>query len=154
MYIDAEGTFRPQRLLQIADRYNDSLYLFPSLCLWNVHSIFMFFDTTGLDWMVLMYWKMLLMLEHITLIINHDFFLKQLQWWWKQGATSGGSFCSVLLRSGNCQSYIICLLNNVTEVHYTIIIIILNHHRLALLPTEGDRFYFISSFLIRLWVVL
>jgi hypothetical protein len=32
MYIDAEGTFRPQRLLQIADRYNDSLYCFVDLC--------------------------------------------------------------------------------------------------------------------------
>lgn len=25
LYIDAEGTFRPQRLLQIAERYNDHL---------------------------------------------------------------------------------------------------------------------------------
>lgn len=27
MYIDAEGTFRPQRLLQIADRYDEETWL-------------------------------------------------------------------------------------------------------------------------------
>lgn len=52
MYIDAEGTFRPQRLLQIADRF-------------------------GLNG--LMFWRMLHMFGHITLIINQGFCSKQLQ---------------------------------------------------------------------------
>ena len=32
MYIDAEGTFRPQRLLQIADRFDEKAWLLLSVC--------------------------------------------------------------------------------------------------------------------------
>jgi len=59
------------------------------ICLFRL--VLMFSSAAGLDWMVLMYWKMLLMLEHTTPIINHGFCLKQLRWWWKQGVPCNGS---------------------------------------------------------------
>jgi len=54
LYIDAEGTFRPQRLLQIADRWygTTNYYLVTTIILELSNKILLH---SGLAWMVLMY---------------------------------------------------------------------------------------------------
>lgn len=94
MYIDAEGTFRPQRLLQIADRWVQLLEYKPSSSICTFNSAFKCWNIyIGLDWMVLMSWKMWPMPEHITPTINLGFCLKPHPWWWKPGISCFLCYC-------------------------------------------------------------